>query len=102
EDILKEFGEYPTSDLGWFVHGKTEVSLNGFRRKLVEILREPADEKVRMEALRHLISFQDVELGFPLNIPNYTDFYCSLYHATNVGSMFRPDNPLMPNYKYVP
>jgi fumarylacetoacetase len=35
-------------------------------------------------------------------IGDYTDFYCSIYHATNVGSMFRPDNPLMPNYKYVP
>ena len=35
-------------------------------------------------------------------VPNYTDFYCSIYHATNVGAMFRPDNPLLPNYKYVP
>jgi fumarylacetoacetase len=33
---------------------------------------------------------------------DYTDFYCSIFHATNVGSMFRPDNPLLPNYKYVP
>jgi fumarylacetoacetase len=35
-------------------------------------------------------------------IGDYTDFYCSIYHATNVGSMFRPDNPLLPNYKYLP
>lgn len=33
---------------------------------------------------------------------DYTDFYASVYHATNVGSMFRPDNPLLPNYKWVP
>jgi len=38
----------------------------------------------------------------PAAIGDYTDFYCSIYHATNVGSMFRPDNPLLPNYKYVP
>jgi len=38
----------------------------------------------------------------PLVIRDYTDFYASIHHATNVGSMFRPDNPLLPNYKYVP
>lgn len=38
----------------------------------------------------------------PMLIGDYTDFYSSIYHATNVGSMFRPDQPLMPNYKYVP
>jgi fumarylacetoacetase len=36
------------------------------------------------------------------SIGDYTDFYASLYHATNVGSMFRPDNPLLPNYKHIP
>jgi fumarylacetoacetase len=38
----------------------------------------------------------------PATVGNYTDFYASIHHATNVGSMFRPDNPLLPNYKYVP
>ena len=38
----------------------------------------------------------------PCTIGDYTDFYASIHHATNVGSMFRPDNPLLPNYKYVP
>lgn len=36
------------------------------------------------------------------SIRDYTDFYASIYHATNVGSMFRPDNPLLPNYKHIP
>ena len=50
-----------------------------------------------------LIPLSDVEFLKPVDqIGDYTDFYCSIYHATNVGSMFRPDNPLMPNYKYVP
>ncbi len=37
-----------------------------------------------------------------MTIGGYTDFYASIYHATNVGSMFRPDNPLLPNYKHIP
>jgi fumarylacetoacetase len=37
-----------------------------------------------------------------VRIGDYTDFYASVHHATNVGSMFRPDNPLLPNYKWVP
>ena len=38
----------------------------------------------------------------PVEIGDYTDFYASLYHASNVGALFRPDNPLLPNYKWVP
>jgi fumarylacetoacetase len=38
----------------------------------------------------------------PVQVGNYSDFYASIHHATNVGSMLRPDNPLMPNYKWVP
>src|SRR5262245_66356643 len=42
------------------------------------------------------------ELLLPVEIGNFTDFFASIFHATNAGRMFRPDNPLMPNYKYVP
>jgi fumarylacetoacetase len=42
------------------------------------------------------------ELQVPCEIGDYTDFYASIHHARNVGSMFRPDNPLLPNYKWVP
>src|SRR5512141_591549 len=42
------------------------------------------------------------KLLIPARIGNYTDFYASIHHARNVGSMFRPDNPLLPNYKHVP
>jgi fumarylacetoacetase len=44
----------------------------------------------------------DVELRLPVAIGDYTDFYASIDHATNVGSMFRPDNPLLPNYRHIP
>ena len=51
---------------------------------------------------RHLIPISEVELLLPCDIPDYTDFYASIHHATNVGRMFRPDNPLLPNYKWLP
>lgn len=49
-----------------------------------------------------LVLMRDAELALPARIGDYTDFYASVHHATNVGSMFRPDNPLLPNYKWVP
>lgn len=72
------------------------------RSKLVHLLREGVDVRQREQLQKHLIPIGDVNFSLPVTTGDYTDFYCSIYHATNVGSMFRPDNPLMPNYKYVP
>ncbi|HEY9661931.1 MAG TPA: fumarylacetoacetase, partial [Allocoleopsis sp.] len=49
-----------------------------------------------------LVPMAEAELLLPVQIGDYTDFYASLFHATNVGKLFRPDNPLLPNYKHVP
>ena len=49
-----------------------------------------------------LVAQSDAELFLPAQIGDYTDFYASVHHATNVGAMFRPDSPLLPNYKWVP
>src|SRR5205814_8336337 len=49
-----------------------------------------------------LIPIADARLELPCAIGDYTDFYASIYHARNVGSRFRPENPLLPNYKWVP
>ena len=51
---------------------------------------------------RILVGQAEAEVFLPAQIGDYSDFYASAYHATNVGSMFRPDNPLLPNYKWVP
>jgi len=51
---------------------------------------------------RILVPMLEAELLLPAQVGDYTDFYASVHHATNVGSMFRPDNPLLPNYKWVP
>lgn len=49
-----------------------------------------------------MVHIEAADLLLPAEIGDYTDFYCSIFHASNVGAMFRPDNPLLPNYKYVP
>lgn len=51
---------------------------------------------------RIVVSRADAELLLPVQIGDYTDFYASIHHAKNIGSMFRPDNPLLPNYKHLP
>jgi fumarylacetoacetase len=49
-----------------------------------------------------LVPMIEAEMLLPATIGDYSDFYASIHHATNVGSMFRPDNPLLPNYKHLP
>ncbi len=69
------------------------------RLALSDALSDPAWEKRLRPALRPRTG---LEYLLPFQIHDYTDFYASRYHATNVGSMFRPDNPLLPNYLWVP
>jgi fumarylacetoacetase len=68
------------------------------RLKLSRALR--ADNPYPPKAL--LFPMAECSFDLPLQIGDYTDFYASIFHATNIGSMFRPDNPLLPNYKYLP
>lgn len=49
-----------------------------------------------------LVPQGEVELSLPVRTHDYTDFYTGIHHATTVGKLFRPDNPLLPNYKWVP
>ena len=51
---------------------------------------------------QHLTPMAKAEIRLPVAFRNFTDFFASIFHASNAGRMFRPDNPLMPNYKYVP
>ena len=75
---------------------------SALRRRLHDLLRGDADASLQNKVRAHLVKASEVEMQLPAAIGDYTDFYASIYHATNVGSMFRPDNPLLPNYKYVP
>jgi fumarylacetoacetase len=49
-----------------------------------------------------LVAQRDAVYALPAQIGDYTDFYISIYHATAIGKLFRPDNPLLPNYKWIP
>jgi len=69
------------------------------RRKLSELLSEEAHRGIVEPLLYHV---DECALHLPAAIGDYTDFYVGIHHATNVGALFRPDNPLLPNYKYVP
>lgn len=72
------------------------------RRRLHKILCESASEADRQTAAQHLVAQSEIDMLIPAEIGDYTDFYASIFHATNVGKLFRPDNPLLPNYKYIP
>jgi len=82
-----------------------------------ELMARPPSEHVRLrraisQGLRtgtskaelrdSIVPMARVTLGVPCEIGDYTDFYTSIHHATTVGRQFRPDNPLLPNYKWVP
>ncbi len=74
------------------------------REKIQELLLEESalskDEETQAEAFHKI---EDVSMQLPVHVPNYTDFYSSIEHATNVGKMFRdPDNALLPNWKHLP
>lgn len=70
------------------------------RERLFDLLVE--DGPSRQAVIECLVPVEHAELLLPVEVGDYTDFYASIHHATNVGSMFRPENPLLPNYKYVP
>jgi fumarylacetoacetase len=74
-------------------------SWQALREWLASVLREPAPD-TGVERFLHPVD--EVELALPIAIGNYTDFYASLHHARRVGELFRPDNPLLPNYKHIP
>ncbi|HSW25486.1 MAG TPA: fumarylacetoacetase [Burkholderiaceae bacterium] len=76
------------------------VARRQVRGTLSRALREGSDQAPFLELC--LVQQADIELALPCRIGEYTDFYTGIHHATNVGKQFRPDNPLLPNYKWVP
>ena len=74
------------------------------RERLQELLGEGSSLRGKIEAQgsRLLPLAADCQMHLPAKIGDYTDFYVGIEHAKNVGKLFRPDNPLLPNYKYVP
>ena len=73
---------------------------SALRLALSRALRAGSTQTERLRAC--LVPQAQAEYAVPAAIGDYTDFYTSIHHATNVGKLFRPDNPLLPNYKWVP
>jgi fumarylacetoacetase len=81
----------------WLARGPE--AQGALRERLTELL---SDERYRDDVEPALIGQTEARMHVPCLIGDYTDFYVGIHHATNVGKQFRPDNPLLPNYKYVP
>ncbi len=90
---------------------RTGATLNGLaamgrnaarklRRELSRALSVKSRQRKRLQ--KHLVPMKQAELFLPVAIGDYSDFYTGIHHATNVGRLLRPDNPLLPNYKWVP
>ncbi|HLS47511.1 MAG TPA: fumarylacetoacetase [Gemmatimonadales bacterium] len=77
---------------------------SALRSELSQVLRDGSyrAREMREAEDEFFVSPSEVEMLLPAAVGDYTDFYASIHHATNVGSMFRPDNPLLPNYRHVP
>jgi fumarylacetoacetase len=73
---------------------------SALRLAVSRALRAGASQAERLRTC--VLPLSQVEHAVPAHIGDYTDFYASVHHATTVGKQFRPDNPLLPNYKWVP
>jgi fumarylacetoacetase len=76
------------------------ASRSALRAAISQALTEGDAQRARLQAA--LVPQASTEMSVPCAIGDYTDFYTGIHHATTVGKLFRPDNPLLPNYKWVP
>jgi fumarylacetoacetase len=81
----------------WLARGRD--AHRDLRLRLSELL---SDKRYRDDVEPSLIGQSEVRMHVPCLVGDYTDFYVGIHHATNVGRQFRPESPLLPNYKYVP
>jgi len=80
-----------------------KVSWSSLRSRVTELLDAGLPNgKIQERVLPCLIPMHGTEMMLPAQIGDYTDFYASIDHARRVGKLFRPDTPLLPNYKYLP
>lgn len=80
--------------------GLPPTQVSALRLALSRALRAGASAQATLQAC--LLPQAQVEHALPARIGDYTDFYTSIHHATHIGQQFRPDNPLLPNYQWVP
>jgi fumarylacetoacetase len=89
---------------------KTGPTLNGiaamgrteWKRLRKQLSKSLSNGRANKKLSRYLLPMKQAQLFVPVGIGDYTDFFAGIHHATNMGKMLRPDNPLLPNYKWVP
>ena len=96
---LRAAGLIDNSDMNRLIRLLPEARA-ALRRAISDGLKRGSGDETRFA--KALVPQAEVRLGLPCRIGDYTDFYVSSHHATAIGRIFRPDNPLLPNYKWVP
>ena len=96
---LQAAGLVSSADMQQLI-AQPRVQRRALRQTLSQGLRQGSAQEGAWR--RHLHAQSSVQMGLPCDVRDYTDFYVGIHHATAVGKMFRPDNPLLPNYKWVP
>ena len=96
---LQEAGLLDSADMA-AVMALSAPERQALRRRLFDGLHASSPLQSHWELA--LLVQSEVEIGLPCAVGDYTDFYTGIHHATAVGKLFRPDNPLLPNYKWVP
>lgn len=99
DDIDRLLQPLAAGDLNAFM-AQSPGARRALRTALSKALREDGEQRPLLA--RCLVSQDSVEMALPCAIGDYTDFYTGIHHATTVGKLFRPDAPLLPNYKWVP
>jgi fumarylacetoacetase len=108
--VAREKGAWPAEVMAWLVPlaggdlnsfmALPSASRSALRAALSAGLSEGSAQKSAL--ISALVPQAEAEMSVPCTIRDYTDFYTGIHHATTVGKLFRPDNPLLPNYKWVP
>ena len=89
-------------ETGPTLNGIAAAGVSTWRRLRKQISRALSVGGFKKSYSKHLVPMKRAELCVPMAIGDYTDFYTGIHHATTIGKLFRPDNPLLPNYKWVP
>jgi len=96
---IKAAGLFPDADMHALM-SLNRLARSALRLRLSEGLRVGSADQAHWSSC--LVAQREAELTTPCPVGDYTDFYTGIHHATAVGKLFRPDQPLMPNYKWVP
>lgn len=95
-ETLKKASQAPLNDF----MATSSQARKALRSALFDLLKEGS--ALQAQAAHCLIAQADIEHDLAARVENFSDFYSSIHHATNVGALFRPDNPILPNYRWLP